>query len=128
VTTAVAWYVGTRSTTVTDSTILTILRNPTAGTIVDDTTAGDINSNSDFGSNKTLKTTSVFYKGATAKTFTDGTEHLLLGAGEGRSFAALDMVLPKGSSIGAKIDINTSGGCNVYLAFIGYLLNENSNK
>lgn len=125
--TGVAWYVGTRSGTPTDTTILTLIRNPTTGTIFNATPDdGDMNSNTNFGSNKTLKSTTLFYKGTDGDTFTNGSDHAILGAGEGRSFATVNVELPKGSGVGVKIDINTDGGANVYLAFIGYVKDPNN--
>lgn len=120
VVTALAVGMGTRSATVTDLAEIKVIRNPTGGDIISDATAVSINSNNNFGSSKTLKSTTLVYAGKTAGTISGGDDHLLLFMGDGRLFAGLDMVVPKGSSLGVTIDLNTSGGANVYCALIGY--------
>jgi hypothetical protein len=109
-----------RSATVTDSATATIIRNPTAGTIVDDATPCDMISNSNFGSSNTLD--SLIYKAAASgKTLTDGADHAIVLLSEGRTTAPeLNIDLAKGSSLGVKIDLNTSGGADVYVAIVGY--------
>lgn len=108
-----------RSATVTDSATATIIRNPTAGTIVDNATAVSMNSNSNFGSSNTLD--SLIYKGADGYTLTDGTDHAIVLLPEGRTAVPeLNIDLAKGSSLGIKIDLNTSGGANAYVAVVCY--------
>jgi hypothetical protein len=121
--TGIAFFLGVRSATVTDYALLTVIRNPTGGDIISDATAVAAQSNNNFGSNNTLSTTTLAYKGKDGGTITGGTDHAYLGMAEGRSFAALNMVLPKGSSLGMKVDLNTSGGANVYVAIIGFRKN-----
>ena len=110
------------STGGTDLVAITIVRNPTAGTIVSNASAVAINSNRNFGSNKAL--TADAYKGATGSTMTDGTDHILfVQPDSGRLFATVDEALPKGTSIGIKIAPpanNTS--MIVYAAIIGHLV------
>ena len=119
--TGIAVGIGTRSSTITDLAQITIVRNPTGGTIVSDANAMAMNSNSNFGSSNTLSSSSKAYAAsATGKTLTGGTDHAILFMGDGRLFATLDMELPKGASVGVEIDLNTSGGANVYVALIGY--------
>jgi len=109
----------TRSATVTDLATATIIRNPTAGTVVSDATAVDMNSNSNFGSSNSLD--SLIYKGGDGKTLTDGTDHAKVILSEGRTAAGeLNIDLSKGASLGVKIDLNTSGGANVYCAIVCY--------
>jgi hypothetical protein len=109
-----------RSATVTDSATATLIRNPTGGTIVDDAVACDMISNSNFGSSNTLD--SLVYKAsATGKTLTGGTDHAKILLTEGRTSAPeLNIDLAKGSSLGVNIDLNTSGGADVYVALVGY--------
>lgn len=100
---------------------IVIVRNPNAGTTVDNANAVDINSNRNFGSSKTL--TVDAYKGATGETLTGGTDDIIVQAGtSGQIFIAIDEVLPKGSSIGVKY---TPQGSNtsqkVYAAIICHL-------
>lgn len=104
---------------------ITVLRNPTAGTIVDNATAVDINSNRNYGSSQTLDADA--YKGATGNTMTDGTDHLILfQTSNGRLFATIDEVLPKGDSIGIKIDPQPSNTSqDVYAAMICHLEDPN---
>ena len=88
---------------------VSILRNPTAGTIVSGATAGDINVNRNFGSSRTLDVT--FYKGATGSTFTDGTtalESILATATQRIAISAGAITLPKGSSVGINFTTPTS--------------------
>jgi hypothetical protein len=120
---AVAVGLGTRSTVVSDAANVFIVRNPTAGDIVDSTpTNVDMNSNTNFGSNKTLKSTTLAYKGADGDgVTTGGTDHALLYMTDGRLFANLNIDLPKGSSVAIEFDGNTSGAFNVYAVLIGYV-------
>jgi len=116
-----------RSATVTDSATATIIRNPTAGTIIDDASPATMISNSNFGSSNQLD--SLIYKATgTGKTFTNGDDHALILLDEGRtSVPEINIDLAKGSSLGVKIDLNTSGGANVYVAIVGYR-KDGSNK
>jgi hypothetical protein len=105
---------------------VTVLRNPTAGTIIDSTpTNVDISSNRNYGSALTI--TADAYKGATGDTMTDGEDHLILFQGaSGRLFATIDELIPQGKSIGIKIDPlagNTS--MDVYAALICHLEDPN---
>ena len=80
---------------------VSLIRNPTAGTIVSGATAGDINVNRNFGSSRALNVT--FYKGATGTTFTDGTvalESILATATQRIAVSAGAITLPKGASVG----------------------------
>lgn len=104
---------------------ITVVRNPTGGTIVDNATAVDINSNRNYGSSSTL--TVDCYKGATGNTMTGGENHILFFQPDfGRLFATIDEVIPKGSSLGVTIEPptgNTSLLC--YAALICHLEDAN---
>lgn len=104
--------------TTTGMSTITLMRNPTTGTIVDDATAVDMNENRNFGSSNTLA--SLAYKGAEGKTFTNGDAIAQFYQQPGtRGYYTVDFFLPKGSSIGVKIDTDTSGGTtNIYAALI----------
>lgn len=118
---ALAVGVGSAGTT-TDVATVTVIRNPTTGTIIESTpTNVDMNKNRNFGSNKTL--TIDAYKGSEGETFTDGDDIAILFNNQGsRLFATLNFELSKGNSIGVKIDTNTSSGTtNVYAAAVCYL-------
>lgn len=126
VVTAIALGMGTRSATVTDAANVTIIRNPTGGDIISDASDVAMNSNNNFGSSNSLSDTTLVYKGKDGGTVTGGTDHALLYMTDGRLFASLDIEMPKGSAIGVKIDLNTSGGANVYCALIGYIKDANN--
>jgi hypothetical protein len=122
--TAIAVGLGTRSVTETDLAVVKIYRNPTGGTLFDAATTVDMSSNSNFGSSNALASTSLTYKATAAgQTITGGTEHAVLYMDDGRLYAPLTIALERGSSIGVSIDLNTSGGANVYCALIGYRKN-----
>jgi hypothetical protein len=118
-------FLGQRSATVTDYALCTVIKDPTGGDILTGPTDVDINSNSNFGSSKKLSSTTFAYKGADGDTMTGGTTHAIIGIAEGRNQFPIPMELPRGSAMGVKIDLNTSGGANVYVALIGYLKDEN---
>ena len=102
---------------------ITIVRNPTSGTIVSGATAVDINSNRNFGSANSLS--ADVYKGSTGSTMTDGTDHIIIfQTANGRVFAVIDEVISKGSSIGLKVDPQPSNtSMDVYAALICHLEN-----
>lgn len=99
----------------------TIVRNPTAGDLISDATAVDMNANRNFGSNKTL--TSDTYKGKTSGTITGGNDIAILeGTNDGRDYFTINFVLPKGSSIAVKWTANLSSGtAGVYAAIVCFL-------
>lgn len=109
--------INTISATITEMPIITITKNPTAGTIISDANVAPINSNSNFGSNNTLDSL-VYSASATGKTFTDGTTHAIVLAGDRTPVPELYIDLPKGASMGVSIDLNTSGGANAYVAIV----------
>lgn len=123
---AFAFWTGTRSATVTDDPVWTILRNPDGGDIITDATAVDINSNSDFGGNSSLASTTLAYKGKNGGTITSTDGNHAIIAGTGRIFAGVPIVLHRGSSVGVSVDINTSGACQVYAALVFRRLDGNS--
>jgi len=120
--TALALGVGPSTGAATDANaVITVVRNPTAGTIVSGATAVDMNQNRNFGSSKTL--TADAYKGATGNTMTDGDDIIQLYQSENsRLFATLNIIIPKSKSVGIKFDpaaSNTSQ--DVYAAVICHL-------
>jgi len=105
---------------------ITVVKNPTAGTIVTNAVAVDMNENRNFGSSENLD--SLIYKGVEGDTFTNGTDiaQFYQSAGS-RGFYTLDFDLPKGSSIGVKIDTQTTAGTtNIYAALIGHRVDGNN--
>ena len=105
----------------TDLNEITIVRNPTAGTIISEAkTTNVMNENRNFGSSTTFG--GVFYKGETGDTFTDGDDIIQFYAGDMARFAAsINLVLNKGDSIGIRVEppaSNTSMVC--YAAIVGH--------
>lgn len=98
-----------------------LVRNPTAGTIVDDATALPIVQQRNFGSNRSLVADT--YVGDEGKTFTDGDNYIkLFHADSARLYATIDSTLTPGDSIGVTITPpagNTSMVC--YAALIIHL-------
>lgn len=99
--------------------IISVLRNPTEGTIVSDATSVSYKGNRNFGSAKTLQADQ--YKGDEGLTFTDGDVIIesIFNQAPTRSFISGDgLTLPSGSSIGIEITPasgNTSVNCQFAL-------------
>lgn len=108
--------------------IITVIRNPTTGTLITGATAVDMNQNRNFGSSKTLKSTTLAYKGAEGNTVTDGDDIALFYQNAGtRGYYGIDFELPKGSSLAITIDTQTtSGTTNLYAAIIGHVKDPNN--
>jgi len=84
--------------------LVDIVRNPTAGTIVSNATAVEMNINRNFGSSRNLAVNA--YKGATGNTMTDGAkafESILATATQRIAVSTGAIIMPKGSSIGINI-------------------------
>ena len=98
---------------------ITVLRNPTTGTIISNAVAADIVVNRNFGSSK-LPDNSLTYKGVSGDTFTNGDNAaLFFQQDNNRLYADVSFYLPKNSSIGIKIDVNLSvGAIGVYGALV----------
>jgi hypothetical protein len=103
---------------------ITIIRNPTTGTITSGSNV-DISCNRNYGSAKTLSVDAK--KGATGSTMTNGADHIIFfQTSNGRLFASIDEVLPKGHSIGIKFDPQTGNTSqDVYAALICHLEDPN---
>jgi hypothetical protein len=112
--------------TYNDKPYLTIVRNPTGGDLITNATAGDMVANRNFQSAKDLD--ALFYKGQNAGTLTGGQDLGILQLSPGgRSFFTINLVLPRGTSVGIKLTNNLSAGAvNVYGALIGHLLDPES--
>lgn len=106
----------------TEAPIVTVIRNPTTGTIIESTpTDVDISSNRNFSSSNSIIVDA--YKGSEGETLTDGTDHILFQVNAGsRLFATIDADLLNGASIGIKIDPQASNtNMQVYVALICYV-------
>jgi hypothetical protein len=106
---------------------ITVIKNPSTGTLISGVTAVDMNQNRNFGSSNTLD--SLAYKGAEGNTVTNGDDIALFYQNAGtRGYYTLDLELPKGASIAITIDTQTTAGTtNVYAAIIGHRIDGNNN-
>lgn len=102
---------------------ITVIRNPTEGTLISGASAVDMNQNRNFGSSNTLS--SLAYKGAEGNTVTDGDDIAIFYQSAGsRGYYTINLLLPKGSSVAVKIDTQTSSGTtNIYAALVLHRIN-----
>lgn len=109
--------------TVSTTPFITVVRNPSGGDIITDASVVAMNQNRNFGSSKSLSSSTLAYKGKNGGTMTGGNDIILFLQGTGgRLFAGIGLQLPKGNSIGVKIDPNISSGTmSVYCAFVLYI-------
>ena len=103
---------------------ITVLRNPSLGTVVTDAVIVDINQNKNVGSSKNL--TADAFKGGEGKTITNGEPlyySLVAGSARGYVIETGTIVIPKGGSIGIKLTpqtSNTSMGVQVFMSVTEY--------
>lgn len=116
--------IGLGAGTASDSARITIIRNPTEGTIVAGASGVSMNQNRNFGTNASL--TADAYKGGNLATFTNGSDiALFFHSLSQRLLATVNFDLDPGNSIGIKIDPQlSSGAVNAYAAIICYLKPE----
>ncbi len=104
-------------------TLVTVLRNPTLGTVITDAVAAEMSGvNRNFGSSFTLNNESVSYKGGEGKTFTDGAKVIesIVQSGKRTVLNVGDIVMPKGSTIGFDVTPptgNTSMDIQIAISF-----------
>lgn len=117
-----AFAVGLRGfTSLTDMAVVTMIRNPTGGDLLSDTTAVAMNQNRNFGSSDTLSSTSVAYKGKNSGTVTGGTDIAQFYMGNNsRLFAGINFVLQRGSSVAIKVVGDGASAGTAYCALIIY--------
>lgn len=115
--------VGFGSGTTSDIGELTLYRNPTTGTLIDNAVDCDMIQNRNFGSSAVFKSTTVAYKGASGATITNGDAIAQFYQGvNGRAYYGIDFSVPKGSSLALHVDPKlSSGSVKCYAAIIGYL-------
>lgn len=117
--TALAVGVGLLSGTVSNPAFITLVENPTNGTIISSAVDGDINANRNFSAPNIID--GNFYKGVDGDTFTDGEDDFLTHVnGSSRVFATTNFVLGPQNSIGVKVQLNATGGGALYIAFVGH--------
>jgi hypothetical protein len=106
---------------------VTLRRNDDAGDLITDQTAVDMNQNRNFGSSKSLKSTTLAYKGKSGGTSTGGDAIAqFFMSGNSRLFASINFVIPRGSSISIMINTNTTGTSSAYAALVLHVKDENS--
>lgn len=101
-----------------------IIKNPTAGTIVDNATTADVIENRNFGSARGL--IADVYKGAEGYTITDGSTFAesLRSTAAAVSFDADVIILEKSNSIGVEITPQSGNtSVTVSVAIVGFLFN-----
>ena len=105
---------------------MTVIKAPTAGTIISGASAVSVNSNRNFGNSGELA--SLVYKGADANTLTGGTTFLpAFLTVNSRSVIAIDTLLKKGSTMGIKINpYLSSGTARVYIALVLHRVDGNN--
>ena len=110
---------GVLSGTISDSVEMFVKSNPTAGTIVTNEVGVDMNANRDLSSANTLP--ADVFKGAQGDTMTDGDDSFLFFAeGNQRAITAVDLILSPGNSMGITVQLNATGGGNLYIAVVGH--------
>ncbi len=110
------------STSGTGDSLIEIIKNPTAGTLISNAVAVSVNSNFNFGSALDLSATA--YKGAEGYTITDGSVFTTTrSSANGRIALTLgDIIIPKGSSLGIRYTTQTSNSSQkVQFAVSGFL-------
>jgi hypothetical protein len=116
---ALAVGVGSMGGTVSDPTLIKLIKNPTSGTLISDKTAVDDNENRNFGSPNTLS--ADVYKGGEAKTVSGGQEVArFFQNGNGRLFATIDFIIPPQNSVAVTFTPNATTAGNIYAALIGF--------
>ena len=101
---------------------ITVVKNPTGGTIGTGATDVDIAVNRDFGTSTSLDADTKIYKGAEGNTLTGGTDYAVIYQQTGtRGNYPINTALRKGNSLGIKIDTQTSSGTtNLYIVLQCY--------
>jgi hypothetical protein len=114
-------------TGLSDMVVVEFIRNPTAGDLISDATAISANANRNFGSARSFKATTLAYKGKDSGTITGGTTFSLFYAGNNtRTFATINILLPRGSSFAAKVTSDATAGTAYFAAIINSQLEGRS--
>jgi hypothetical protein len=109
--------------TVSELADITILKNPTTGTIIDDAVRIPVEENRDFSAGLTVEDSLIYKASDAGKTLTDGSDYIYGYAGTGRTVLPISTKLSNGNSVGVKIDPKISAGTNVriYCALVVHL-------
>ena len=114
--------VGLKDGSATDVQGIYFISNPTGGTLVDAATDCDMIQNRKVGSGESLGTNTLAYKcTASGQTLTGGSDAALFAQNDqGRLFAPVDFIIPKGKACGIRIEVLGSFSGDVYAALIGH--------
>lgn len=116
--------VGTIGGSPTDTLLVTVVEGPTAGDIISDASPVRMKKNRNFGSAKTLSSTTLVYKGKDGGTMTGGNDALLVNVTTPRTAVPIDIDLPRGASIGIFIDMKSATATNVYAAIVTHIKSD----
>lgn len=114
--------VGLKNGSATDVQGLYFVSNPTGGTLVSAATNCDMIENRRMGDGKTFGSDTKIYKAtASGQTLTGGRDSALFAQNDqGRLFASVDFVIPKGQACGIRIEVFGSFSGDMYAALIGH--------
>lgn len=114
--------VGLKNGSATDVQGLYFVVNPTGGTLVGAATDCDMIENRRVGDGKTFGSDTKIYKAtASGQTLTGGRDAALFAQNDqGRLFATVDFLLPKGQACGIRIERLGSFSGDMYAALIGH--------
>lgn len=114
--------VGFKDGSATDVQSVYFVSSPTGGTLVDAATDADMISDRLMGEGNTLSARTMVYKAtASGQTLTGGIDAALFAQNDqGRLFATVDFVVPKGQSCGIRLEVGGSFSGDVYAAFVGH--------
>lgn len=114
--------VGMTNGSATDVQTIYFVSNPTGGTLVDAATNCDMIQNRSVGSGEALSSNTLVYKAtASGQTLTGGNDAAMFAMNDqGRLFATVDFLVPKGKSVGLRLEVAGSFSGDVYAALIGH--------
>ena len=114
--------VGLKDGSATDVQGIYFVVSPTGGTLVSAATDCDMIQNRRVGSGSFFDDSTLIYKAtASGQTLTGGTDAALFAQNDqGRLFATVDFVVPKGQAIGLRIEVLGSFSGDIYAALVGH--------
>lgn len=114
--------VGLKDGSATDVQGLYFVVSPTGGTLVAAATDCDMIENRRAGDGKTFSSDTLIYKAtASGQTLTGGRDAVLFAQNDqGRLFATVDFIIPKGQACGIRIEVLGSFSGDMYAALIGH--------
>jgi len=114
--------VGLKDGSATDVQSIYAVLNPTGGTLVSAATDCDMVENRKSGDGGSFSDSTLIYKAtASGQTLTGGRDAALFAQNDqGRLFATVDFLIPKGQAFGIRMDVGGSFNGDVYAALIGH--------